>query len=935
MKIFSVLLLFAAFDGLVCSTTVQPQRTVPVPESKKLQINIPDLLGASLRYKISNSPLSHRISINSEEGSQQTFRPLIKKVPQAVPNKTRKIPIQPSSRQLNGKVLTRRLPPSQNAKKSPLISAKGLIYNRRLGRVTKILPKLASSIRNRPQTSNKRGVASYSSSVVRPKTVFVRKGSKVIRKVINFAARRNEKKVAGAPATFYKKLIGVNKRVPFVRRQIGHTTVIRPVLSRSTQKFLPSFMKRSHRFHRKGQDVDLASSANQLNLSDQSSKAGLSASLTVGARGGPLPHKILGYRADGTPVYDPEQTIDPNTLIRIVGYDSDSNPIEAIDYLPQDLPQGNEADVVATDENGEPLYAKPPFNEGQGGYSQGEEEYGMEEQNQNDGYDPSNTEEQTGDEPNVIGVDAEGNEIYDAPPNEEPVGDEPNVIGVDAEGNEIYDAPPSGEPVDEEVDQDESVYVEEDTDYDPNAASDGESEGGEPNVIGHDENGNEIYDSPPNEEYDEEEPKVIGYDENGNEIYDAPPNEEYEEEEPKVIGHDENGNEIYDSPPSEEYEEEEPEEGEPNVIGHDENGNEIYDAPPNNDGEEENEDSSVGYDAEGNEIELSTGDQGEGAVEGEAEADSESDVPSLPPITNVHPEFDHSPPGEYIVDSSEINANIVIATPGHYENLETLVSAVDGIHTLYNDIYAEMPNSPDQFPVDSTDEKLNDYWFEKAQSFAKNIVNQQEKLNEDINIVGEEMTSITLTLFGLADYFDLGSDLRQAESNSYSDTEEFQTIKASYDSLAEETISSIRQLIGDLESISPKTELLINECQVISSEFGYEAPTPQLVDSTVTRILPKIVEIKIEIDGLLSEIKDQMLALEGRRQLFKDSIDAMIHYSPASNPLVDEEGNPVEGNPEEEYQSESETTAEANAEVEADLSGDDSSYDRKKVKSLI
>ena len=234
---------------------------------------------------------------------------------------------------------------------------------------------------------------------------------------------------------------------------------------------------------------------------------------------------------------------------------------------------------------------------------------------------------------------------------------------------------------------------------------------------------------------------------------------------------------------------------------------------------------------------------------------------------------------EFKVDTTEINSNLEISEPGSYKNLQTLILASEGVQSIFNAIYSEIPEEPQAISEELTDEQASLDWYQRAQSFVKNTIDQQDKIKRDIDFINQELSSIVLTQEGLINYFDLETKHQTALSNQMADRPEFVQLKESFDALLDEASAIITESIAGIEQLYPKVVLIMTETQFIKDNLDSSSEIDvQKKADVVAQVIPKIVEIKLEIDTIISEILGSLKDLESRRNRADMSLDVMIDF---------------------------------------------------------
>lgn len=857
MNLLKVLLLSSVLGYGGSVTLMRTHDTMPVPESKKLQIDLPSLLQPTVHYKLSATPPQAKITLDPFRRPTPATRTSF--VPRKmVVNRPRTITVSrprfsPVAQRPSAVRAVLRRPLMKPARKMVGFHINhGIIVNKFTGKISRVIPstkkaKITSAkhyfVRRTPVAS---GVARFRKApfVVKPHPFTVQR-----------APINSHKLFAKKPQFVHKFRFIARRNSKISFRPIGG----------GMSKFLPAFMQKRP-FLRKGQDttdpsaqptadsdpqmvgveaytynspvaeqVDLSGNANQVEVNTDTN------TMTVGQRGGDAMFKILGYKEDGTPVLDRSQTINPLTPITIAGYDEDGNPIEVIEYFDEDLPQGGPNDIVAYDDAGAPLYARPlPSQAG----NNSEDDF---EPNSGEGAAPA-------EDPSIVGYDEAGNPIYSAPPAEPDVtydengnpsssADYTGVVGYDESGNPIYATDPTGES---------STVL-----YDEN----GNPISSDSGTALYDENGNPISTDSGTVLYDENGNPISGdsgtvlYDENGNPI----------SNDSGTTLYDENGNPIPAESEQPIYD------ADGNLIGYaDQSGSIDYDQNgepiPNNESEQQ----QIGYDADGNPV-YSDG----SALEVVGYDENGNPVYSSPPAD----EDATSTVEEYQVDSTSVNADLSIATPGSADNLGTLIIAVEGVQSIFNDIYTKIPQDPIQLP-DASDEQAVTDWYDNAAAFVRNTMAQQDKINRDLDFVKNDLEAVTLTTSGIVEYFGLTDKYNTAQASASAGSAEFEQLNESLVNLLNSSSDLIRGAIDDIEQITPKMVVIMNDCQVIRDNLDTSADlTIQNKSEAISQVLPAIIQSKFEIDQILADLIGKLSDLQSRQGRAASSIDVMIGLS--------------------------------------------------------
>lgn len=817
MAAMKVLLLAAGLGWVGALTLMRTHDTMPVPESKKLQLSIPDIAGANVSFKVSSSTLGGgKIAVDPMSMLHRLTPAVARKAALQKRAALKAFVVRPT------RGITRK-PPTQLAFKSPA-SRIASIYQRPV------------VVRRSPAVRPARKALGF----------HIRHGI-----IVNRATGRVSRVITGArhvplPTAAHRPWQSQgNRRAPVAGRP-----KFAVLATRGMAKFLPPLLRRRP-FLRKGQDeptdtvvsesftaasgtnsADLASTANQIDLNSDSVSGGLTATETVGSRGGEAAQRVIGYRADGSAVFDPSATINPNTPIRVVGYNVGGEPIEVIDYLDEDLPQGGPSDVVGYDANGQPLYGRPPQGDGSAG----------------SGMENSGPRAEDYVDPNApVGYDADGNPVYNLPSTADAGGDSSQVVGYDANGNPVTSdevaTDTNGNPV-----------------ADTNTAQPSTDTGVDSNVIGYDADGN-----PVTADTISDQP-VIGYDADGNPVTADTTSDQ------TIIGYDADGNPVTGDTSSDQT-----------IIGYDADGNPVA-------GDTASDQQVVGYDADGNPITsgdlaydekgepVETGDDSEQDIVGYDENGdpifaSPPDTSELPPITDTPPAQDTTTTEEYSEETE-----LTVATEGTYQNLAVLQQALSDVEENYATAFAQEPADPDTL-ADSPDADAIANWLGKAAAFSQTLAAQQPTVDSNLALVRDELESVGTAPDGVVAYFELKTKYETVQVSPFADNAAFQQLRTSFDDSLTATTETVAAALADLDELRTQVSVISNAATVMQDALE-SADAPEDKSDVIARELPQVDSAKEKLDQLVASLSAKLKDLQNRRDRVNDLLDVMIAFRP-------------------------------------------------------
>ena len=232
-----------------------------------------------------------------------------------------------------------------------------------------------------------------------------------------------------------------------------------------------------------------------------------------------------------------------------------------------------------------------------------------------------------------------------------------------------------------------------------------------------------------------------------------------------------------------------------------------------------------------------------------------------------------------------------------YESIPNLLVVLQNISGAYNTLFNDLPEKDEELPKDTlTQLKEGLLLYAKLRNFIIAVTVNRDDLIKDMKYVKDNLDSINLShdeTLGFYDLLDRYNELKLKGKLSdatfiLKETE----LRNETDSFSEH----IRNLAKNIDTIINLDDFIYKETDYLRKNMDDDATLDAIkkVDSTIL-LLPKLIDVKIEIDQLIEEMKTGFDNITNKRTSLTATLDDMEKVNLGTYSVTDADKNIVEG----------------------------------------
>jgi hypothetical protein len=249
-------------------------------------------------------------------------------------------------------------------------------------------------------------------------------------------------------------------------------------------------------------------------------------------------------------------------------------------------------------------------------------------------------------------------------------------------------------------------------------------------------------------------------------------------------------------------------------------------------------------------------------------------------------------PSNQSAETSTNSNNNYIGDAGSYKNIPNLLVVMETISTVYNSVFKDMPVKGDEIPKDTTTQiKEGLLMYGKIRNFIVAMTVNRDELKKDIEFVKNNFNQINLSHEEVLGFYDLKTSYDTNTAKILDkNSADYKEVEKAIRSETTNLMVNIKNLSKDANSLLGIDDIMYQETEYIRNNLDDDKTLDAIkkVDATIL-LLPKLIDLKAEIDLTLESIKNNLNQIQSRRSNLVALIDDLDKISKGlytnNNPL--------------------------------------------------
>lgn len=211
----------------------------------------------------------------------------------------------------------------------------------------------------------------------------------------------------------------------------------------------------------------------------------------------------------------------------------------------------------------------------------------------------------------------------------------------------------------------------------------------------------------------------------------------------------------------------------------------------------------------------------------------------------------------------------------NYKTIPNLLVVIQNISGAYNTLFTDLPEKSDELPKDTlTQLKEGLLLYAKLRNFIVAVTVNREELKKDMEYVKNNLDSINLSFDEVLGFYDLKDKYDDLKMKADKTNADFLLKDSELMNETESFSEHIRNMAKNIDTIINLDDFIFQETDYLRKNMDDDDTLDAIkkVDATIL-LLPKLIDVKIEIDQIISEMETGFENVTSKRTLLEATLN--------------------------------------------------------------